>query len=63
MEIRPLILTYSLSMYSNELQIGAIKYQTGQNRAFNGIIDNIRIYDRILEEYEIEFNYDIERPK
>ncbi|MGI6324411.1 MAG: LamG-like jellyroll fold domain-containing protein [Bacilli bacterium] len=48
---------------SNELQIGAIKYQTGQNRAFNGIIDNIRIYDRILEEYEIEFNYDIERPK
>ncbi|MGI6324410.1 MAG: LamG-like jellyroll fold domain-containing protein [Bacilli bacterium] len=36
---------------------------TGVYKIHQGRIDDVRIYNRILEDWEIEFNYDIGRPR
>ena len=42
---------------SNEFQIGATKWREGQNRAFGGIIDEVRVYGRTLSSDEIKQLY------
>jgi len=50
----------TLSTYnSSEFQIGATKWTDGQNRAFDGLIDDVRIYNRVLDDNEIKSMYDI----
>jgi hypothetical protein len=42
-------------------QIGAIYFQSGQNRSFKGLIDEPRIYNRALSAEEIKRHYEMSK--
>ncbi len=44
-----------------ETQIGAIYFQSGQNRSFKGLIDEVRIYNRALSAEEIQMHYEMSK--
>lgn len=46
--------TGSISVNGNDVGIGEVP---GWNRYFDGIIDEVRIYDRVLSDEQIELNY------
>jgi hypothetical protein len=42
---------------SKEFDLGATVWQTGQNRAFNGSLSEVQVYERALSEAEVEALY------
>ena len=50
-------LTYNTSLTSNALVIGAV-FGADEDQFFSGMIDEVRIYDRVLSESEIQYLYE-----
>lgn len=49
-----------LSLPGDPLQIGRFWQFSNYNRSFNGIINSVRVYDRVLTQQEIQDNYEID---